>query len=78
MATLLNIRQDYRNVDTCRTEMLDAWMRDEKPTWSKIVAALKEMKLKALAKRLDSKFCELLNLWATDYLYVQCVKTKLL
>lgn len=63
MATLLNLRQDYRNVDTCRTEMLDAWMKMEKPAWSKLVTALKEMKLMALAKRLASKFCE----WVADY-----------
>ena len=61
MATLLNIRQDYRNVDTSRTEMLNAWMRDEKPTWAKIVTALKEMKLTPLANRLASKFGELLH-----------------
>jgi len=36
--------------------MLDAWMNEQNPTWSKVVTALKEMKLIALAKRLASKF----------------------
>jgi len=56
LATLMNIRESQGNVEAYRREMLDAWMKEENPTWSKVVTALKEMKLTALAKRLASKF----------------------
>lgn len=56
LATLMNIRESHGNVEAYRREMLDAWMKEENPTWSKVVTALKEMKLTALAKRLASKF----------------------
>jgi len=37
--------------------MLEAWMnQEEEPTWSKIVAALREMKKTALAEQIASKF----------------------
>ena len=55
--TLLTIKQDLRNTDDCRIKMLTAWMnQEEEPTWSKIVAALHEMKKTALAEQIGSKF----------------------
>ena len=55
--TLLTIKQDLRNTDECRIKMLTAWMnQEEEPAWSKIVAALHEMKKTALAEQISSKF----------------------
>ena len=55
--TLLTIKQDLRNTDECRIRMLKAWMnQEEEPAWSKVVAALHEMKKKALAEQIGSKF----------------------
>ena len=57
LPTLLTIKKDLRNTDECRTRMLEAWMnQEEEPTWSKIVAALREMKKTALAEQIASKF----------------------
>ena len=57
--------------------MLEAWMnQEEEPTWSKIVAALREMKKTALAEQIASKFGELIlkkvSLLCTNYVLINC------
>ena len=40
---LQEIKQDHRTNDEQRREVLATWERQEKPTWSKVVHALREM-----------------------------------
>lgn len=40
---LREIKQDHRMNDERRREVLATWERQEKPTWSKVVHALREM-----------------------------------
>ena len=40
---LQEIKQDCRMNDERRREVLATWERQEKPTWSKVVSALREM-----------------------------------
>ena len=52
--------------------------QEEEPTWSKIVAALREMKKTALAEQIASKFGELIlkekavSLLCTNYVLINC------
>ena len=54
---LKEIKQDYRTNDERRREMLATWARQEKPTRSEVVRALKEMGgHQVLASRIVTKY----------------------
>ena len=66
LAKLQSIKRDYRHIDERRREVLLAWRDNEKPTWSKLVGALVEMRNMSLAYQIAGKYgnktvCKLLN-----------------
>ena len=56
LAMLQSIKRDYRHIDEHRREVLLAWMNNEKPTWSKLVDALVDMRNMSLAYQIAGKY----------------------
>lgn len=70
---LLTINANCKSVvETCRLQMLLSWRDLEKPTWSKLVAALIKIRSKSLAKKLSEKYGEfmILSVSITNSLYM--------
>lgn len=59
-AKLLAIGKDYdrQGLERCKTETLIVWMNQEQPTWSKIVQALINIGMGALAQEVARKHGE--------------------
>ena len=55
--TLETIRRDNRrNTENCKREVLMEWKKIEVPTWRRVVCALLEMGMEVLAKRIARKY----------------------
>lgn len=55
--TLETIRRDNRrNTENCKREVLMEWAKIKVPTWRRVVRALLEMGMEVLAKRIAGKY----------------------
>ena len=67
LAKLQSIKRDYRHIDERKREVLLAWRDNEKPTWSKLVGALVEMRNMSLAHQIAGKYGIVLTfLWCVN------------
>ena len=53
------IKEDNKNdVDAARLSMLKMWLDEcENPSWEEVIQALKDIKQRRLAKKLEGKYC---------------------